>query len=349
MPLALLAACGLPTDVPKSPILDLRWVVPSQSTRITVDNLLPLNGAVKVLLDSSGFSVTVPAASVTRSLSQDCAPCVAANGLVAPKPAFIVSTSTSTALPAEIVSSTLLAGGANSPSLRVTVNNGYTFDPLYPNPSAGTPTGSAVITVSNGSTVLGRDSVNGATTRLPAGGTLTRNIPLSGTISGSSPVTVSFTVNSPAGEPVLIDASRSLTVTATPLNINVASTSVTVTNRAVSSSSTIDLAGVDSTISKRVQNGSLILSIVNPFNVTGALTVKLTPQGGAAIAKQVTLAPNNSTVTISLTGPELRSLLGHSVLVSYTGAVNATGPVNVSPRQAVVVTTRLDVALQVGG
>ena len=117
----------------------------------------------------------------------------------------------------------------------------------------------------------------------------------------------------------------------------------------MSSSTTINLADVDSTIITHVQRGALVLAIVNPFAVTGSLTVKLTPQGGATITKVVPLALNTSTATISLEGPELRSLLGHSVTVSYSGSVSAIAPVSVSPRQAVVVTSRLDVALQVGG
>ena len=346
VPLALLAACGFPTEVPKTPIVDLRWVVPSQSTRISVANLLPTG--VTVPADSSGFTVSVASASVTRTLSQDCAPCVAANMLTAPKPAFVASASIATSVPVDIASATLTGG-----TLQVVVSNGYTFDPLYPNPIAGTPTGYAVITVSNGGNVIGRDSVNGATasTRLPSGGSLTRGIALSGTITGTSPVTVSLSLNSPAGEPVLIDASRSITVTATPTNLRVASANVAVVNRQLNSSSTIDLTGVDSTIINHVQNGSLLLTIVNPFTVTGTLTVRLTPQGGATITRTVPLAAGNSTPPpISFNTAELKSLLGRSVAISYSGAVNSTaGAVNITPKQTVVVTTRLDINLQVGG
>ena len=344
VPLALLGACGLPDGYPSAPILDLRWVVPSQSTRITVGNLLP--AGVTILPDESGFTISVASASVTRTLSQDCAACVAANGLTAPKPAFVASASIATAVPVDIASATLTGG-----TLQVVVNNGYTFDPLYPNPIAGTPTGYAVITVSNGGTVIGKDSVNGATTKLPAGGSLTRSIPLSGTITGSAPLTVSLSLTSPAGEPVLIDASRSITVTATPTSVRVANANVAVVNRSVNSSSTIDLSGVDSTIVRRVQSGSLLLTIVNPFTVSSAsLTVKLTPQGGATLTKSVPLATGNSTAKIDFTAAELKSLLGKVVSISYSGAVNATaGAVNISPKQAVVVTTRLDINLQVGG
>lgn len=344
MPLALLAACGLPTEVPKAPIIDVRWVVPTQSTRITVANLLP--SGVTILSDSSGFTVSAANASITRALSLDCATCVALLGLSAPKPAFVASASASTSLPVDIVSATLLTGG----TLQINVTNNYTFDPLKPN-GASAPFGYVVITVSNGATVLGKDSVDGATIPLPSnGGTLARSIPLAGTISGSSPVTVLMTLNSPAGSSVLMDASRTISVTATPTNLKVASANVAVANRQVNSSSTIDLAGVDSMIINHVQNGSLLFTIVNPFTVTGTLSAKLTPQGGATITKTVALATGNSTAKIDFTTAELRSLLGHSVTLTYTGAVNATaGAVSISPKQAVVVTTRLDINLEVGG
>ena len=342
MTLSLLAACGLPTEVPKVPLVDVRWVVPSQSTRIAVSNLLP--GGIAVSADSSAFLVSVAGATVTRALSQDCGTCVAANGLVAPKPGFIASASLSTALPADVASATI-----SGTTLQFNAIHNYTFDPLRPSASPAAPRGYAIITVSNGTSVLGRDSVDGATTPFAPNVLLSRPIPLSGSISSSSPVTVSVTLNSPAGDPVLIDASRTITASVTPTNIRVPTASVVVTNRQVSSSTTLNLADVDSTIIAKVQRGALLLTIVNPFAVTGSLTVKLTPQGGATITKVVPLALNSTTATITLEGPELRSLLGHTVTVSYSGSVSATGPVNVSPRQAVVVTSRLDVELQVGG
>ncbi|MES2178455.1 MAG: hypothetical protein V4550_11405 [Gemmatimonadota bacterium] len=337
---AAIAACTIPTD---APVTDVRWVVPSQTQRIAVANLLP--SGVSILADSSGFTVTAatPAPTV-RALSQDCASCVAANGLTAPKPAFIASASMTTTLPSDISSATLTGG-----TLNVVITNNYTFDPIRPNPIAGTPTGFAVITISNGSTVLGKDSVNGATTAIPAnGGSLNRNIALAGTITGTAPVTVSVTLNSPAGEPVLIDASRTIIASATPQNLRVASANIAVTSKSVSSTSTIDLSSVDSTIIRKVQSGTLLMTVANPFAVTGTLTVNLTPAGGSVITKSVALATGNSTPSITFTQTEIQRLLGHSVSISYTGTVTGTGSVNVSPKQAVVVQTRLDLNLQLG-
>lgn len=342
--LASAVGCGIPTSIPDAPIVDVRWVVPSQSSRITVDNFLPSTVSI-VLPDSSGFNITAAAASVTRVLSQDCSSCVALNGLTAPKPAFVATASATTTLPTEISAATIVAG-----SLQVQIKNGYTFDPLRPNPTAGSPNGYAIITVSNGTNVIGRDSVNGATTTLAAGTTLTRPVPIVGPITGAQPLTIAMVMNSPAGESRPMDASRTLVVTATPTGLKVANVTVSVTNKTVNSTSTTDLSGIDSTITRHVQGGSLIVGIANPFTVAGTLTIKLTPVGGATITKTVPLAPFNTTpAPIVFNKDELKSLLGHVVTIAYSGVVTSPTPVTISPKQAVVVTTKLDLSVQLGG
>jgi hypothetical protein len=336
-------ACGLPTEVPKAPILDVRWVVPTQSSRITVASLLP--SGVSILQDESGFTVAVPNAIVTRVLSQDCSTCVASNGLTAPKPAFVAFAGLSTALPTEITSSALVGG-----TLQVVMSHNYTFDPLRPNAAPSGARGYAVITVSNGTTVIGKDSIDGATTAFSPNTAVTRSIPLTGAITGSAPVTASVVVNSPLGDPVLIDASRTLTATSSAVGLKVASANVTVAGRQFNSTSSIDLAGVGNTVTDHVQSGSLLLTLANPFAVTSTLTVKLTPEGGATITRIVPLPAGNSTSRIDFSAAELKSLLGHKVSVAYTGAVTPTATsVTVSPRQAVIITTRLDITLEVGG
>jgi hypothetical protein len=339
--LSLLAACDVPTS---APIVDSRWIVPAQSTRLTVANLLP--AGVSVTSDSSGFAVSVASATVTRALSQDCAACAAANGLTIPKPAFIGSASAGSALPADVSSATLASG-----TLQVSVVNNYTFDPLRPSASAAAPRGYAVITVASGATVVGKDSIDGAQLALPAnGGTLSRSIPLSGLVTGGVPLTMSVTLNSPAGDPVLLDASRTIVVTATPANLKVASANVAVVNRQVSSTTTINLSDIDQTISDKVQSGALLLNIANPFNVSGTLSVRLAPAIGAPIVKSIALVTGSSAPSVSFTRAELLGLLGQSVSLTLSGAVNATGgAVSIAPKQVVLVTTHLDLSVQVGG
>src|SRR5260221_2766544 len=100
-----LGGCTIPTD---APVTDTRWVVPAQTTRIAVDKYLP--SGLTVAPDSSGFLVSVPGATVTRTLGQDCAQCTAANGLTAPKPAFVGSPSISTSGPTDLVSAAINGG-----------------------------------------------------------------------------------------------------------------------------------------------------------------------------------------------------------------------------------------------
>lgn len=338
------AACGLPTSVPDSPIIDTRWIVPSQSVRFGVDNLLPSTVTI-IVPDSSGFNINAAAASITRTLSQDCSACVALNGLTAPKPAFVAIANAITSLPSEITGGTFSGG-----SLQVVVTNNYGFDPLRPNPTAGSPNGYAIITISSGNSVIGRDSVNGATLALPSGTTLTRTIPVSGPFTGTVPLSIAMSLSSPSGEPRFIDASKTLTVTSTPSGLKVANVSISITNKSILSTATTDLSGFDSKLTDRVKSGALIVSLANPFTVAGPLTVRLTPEGGTSILKTVPLIESNSTpAPIPFTSAELRSLLGKKVTIAYSGIVNSTTPVNVSPKQVIVVTTKLDLAIQLGG
>jgi hypothetical protein len=338
--LAFLAGCDIPTS---APIVDSRWVVPSQSTSIGVANLLP--SGVTVMADSSGFLVSASPASLSRSLAQDCDLCVPLNGSVAPVPAFVGMIALSSALPADVAAATLVGG-----ALQVAVTNGYSFDPLRPSASASSAKGFAVITITSGGALLGKDSVNGATSALPPGGTLNRTIPLAGSVTGAAPLTMSVVVHSPGGDPVLIDASRVMSASITPTSLRVASVSVNVVNRAVSSSTTMNLEDIDSTIANHVQSGSLLMSIANPFSVSGSLTARFVPDGGVAMVKAVALSPGNSSPSVSFSAAELQTLLGHHVVLTFSGAVSGTaGSVAVSPRQIVLVNTHLDIALEVGG
>ncbi len=336
--LALLAACDIPTS---SPIIDTRWVVPSQGSRIAVSDLLP--SGVSILADSSGFAITAAGATVTRTLGQDCAACLAGDGTTIPKPQFTANASATTSLPSGVSSATLTGG-----TLNVTTTSNYNFDPLRP---SATARGYGIYTVTNGASVVGRDSINGATTSLAAnGGSVVRPIPLAGPISGSSPLVVTLQLFSPLGDPVNMIASRTLNVVATPTNLKVASANVSVVNRTVNSTSTIDLAGVDQGVSDRVLGGSLLLTVVNPFTVSGTLSVTLTPAGGPSIVKSVPLGIGTTSPKIDFSQSEIRSLLGRVVTLTFSGPVSSTsGAVAVSPRQAVVLTSRFDLSLELGG
>ena len=338
--LVAISGCDIPTS---APIVEQRWVVPGETAHIAVASLLP-NG-VSILSDSSGFTLNAEMATVTRLLSDDCAECVAGNGLMGTKPAVQVRASMFSFLASDISAATLTSG-----SLAMSVTNNYTFDPLRPNGNAS-PYGTATITVSNGATLLGSMIVDGATGSLPAnGGKLNINIPLSGSISGATPVSVTISVNSPEGIAVRMDASRTLSVNATPTNLRVSNALVSVAGRTLTSTSEIDFSDVGDAIKDRALRGALLLNIENPFTVTSTLSVRLSPDSGVAIVKSVALGTGSTTRSLEFTRDELKRLFGRKVMITISGpAQSQSSTISVSPKQAVVVKTHFDLTLSVGG
>mgnify|MGYP000004324057 CR=1 FL=1 len=120
--------------------------------------------------------------------------------------------------------------------------------------------------------------------------------------------------------------------------------------RTLRSTSDVDFSDVGEGITDRAQKGALLLNIDNPFALTSSLTVMLQPDGGEVMVKSVPLGTGNTLQTINFTRDELKKLFGHNVHVTISGLASATaGPVSVTPKQAVVVTTRFDLTLSVGG
>jgi hypothetical protein len=336
--LALLsfAACEIPTSLP---IYDTMWSVPAKSTTISVNKLLPPQ--VTPSADNSAFQVALSpsSASITRSLTQDCSACVVANGLTVPKPPFVATGSTNFSLPGTVSTATLVRD-----TLTVTISNGFNFDPLRPSASAR---GYMILTVQSGATIVGRDSIDGAVTPMPASGTLVRKVPLSGAVSGASGLQVGMQLNSPTGDPVTIDASRTITISCSAGTVHVSSAQVNLANQNVSATpSSLNLSSVDSSITRRAGSATLQLTVNNPFNVSGNLNVTLA--GQSPITKSVALASGSTSPNVTFTETEVRSLLGQNVTMTIVGIVNGSN-VTVTPGQTVTVTSRLVLTLNVGG
>ena len=337
--LVALAACDVPTSVPK---WDTEWNIPSTSTWISIASLLP--GSVSITPDSSAFLVSVPGISASRMVGADCPTCGTA---VMPKPAFTMTVSGTSSVPSEVLTATL-----GNDTLVVTSTNNLSFDPLRPSAAAGSAKGWFAVVVSNGTAIVGRDSVNGATTSFAPGTALTRRIPLGGSVSSSSPITLTVTINSPQGDPVSIDPNGTISLNASAPNFQLTSADVSLATKQVNASSTsLDLTGMSADVVNRVQSGALILTIDNPVAVSGTLNVSLTT-AGTSIVKPISVAAGNGTTglststRVSFTQAELRSLLGQTVDVQVAGPVTAAnGRVTLTPRQVIGVTTRLDVIL----
>lgn len=347
--LAAVGACEIPT---KLPIWDQTWVIPGDSTQVSVSQLLPKTGELTV--STSGgqpvFALSVAApAPISRSLGQVCSPCAAANGTTVPKPAFTISDSTPVTLPTDLVAATIVSGG-----FTYTITNNFSFDPIRPN-AAGAPYGYFVIKVVNGSTLVALDSVDGSTVAVGKNGaTLQRQLPLVVgnallSITSSKPVEVYLTLNSPQGDPVTINTSQSFSVAIQPGTIALSQAQVQISNQTINAAqTTVDLSSVsDQTIVNRVQGGALKLNIDSPFGVQGTLTATFSVPGGAQIVKSIPLTTaSTQTAVVPLTAAELRSLLGHTANLTVSGSVNSpSGSVTLTPTQALRVTSTFQITL----
>jgi len=359
--MALVAmGCDLATfALDPKPRFDETWNLPAPSTKISVADLLPSGGIVSIYStpasnppDSSAFRLTISPASISVGVGANCAPCLPLNGTNAIKPPFTLAASNSTPLPTDVVSAAILSG-----SLVVSLTNNMSFDPLFVKTGVGAQ-GFMVIVVRSGSLVLGRDSVQGAATPVgpnqttwapapAAGSVLTRAISLSsGTVVTS--LTVDVTIDSPVGDHlVLINTSGQMNATATANNILVGSVSMNVTNKSMNSGGA-DSVNLTDVTGDAIQSLGLQMTFINPFAVTGSLTVKLAYGPGVTqnITKAITLPSGNGQRSITLNAVEIQSLLGKTSSLSFTGSVNSVAPIAVTPKQAVSIDNRIVVAVR---
>jgi hypothetical protein len=347
--LAGLAACDVPTKLPS---WDQTWLIPGDSTRVAVSELLPKSGELTVSTSGGqpvfALNVATPA-GISRSLGQVCSACAAANGTTVPKPAFSAVDSTGIALPADLVAATIVSGG-----LGYTITNGFGFDPIRPS-AAGAPYGYFVIRIMNGTTLVAIDSVNGADLAIGKNGaTLQRALPLnvgagSLGITAASPLEVYVTLESPAGDPTTMNSNQSFSVTVQPAPIGLSQAQVNLANQQISAAQTsVDLSSVsDQALINRVQAGTLHLTINSPFGVQGTLTATFAAPGAAPIVKTIPLTTaTQQTPDVSLTASELRTLLGHTATLTVSGTVNSpTGTVTLTPTQVLSVASTFEIIL----
>ena len=202
----------------------------------------------------------------------------------------------------------------------------------------------------NGDTI-GQVMLDGANgDALPAGLT---TIPVDldpGTIT-SAIFTVADLV-SPAGDPVFIDVNAAFDITANVVTFLVSSVTVDVDGRSVSVDPTdLDVGDIDSDTVERIQLGSLIFDIQNPFGVGVTLFLDISSPAFPTIQKRVDINSDpTSSVTVGYTGAELQSFLGQDdVLVSGSGMIVSPGvSAMVTPTQVMVIAVSLDIELEIG-
>lgn len=341
--LAAVAGCDVPTEPPE---LESRWVVPVEETRFSVGELLT-EGDVDFNTDSSAFVVTVDPVQIQQTLGDLCALCTPAlDGQTIPKPAFVETVASGLVVPTSVASFALVGG-----SVEVQVDNGLNFDPIRPSAAL---TGSVTLEIldSADDDVLGSATLDGAVTSLPASSSVTETIVLApASVEGDLLLRVS--VDSPAGDPIVLDRSLSFAASATASDIQVSEVTVDVSDRNVQLDPVeLDSEDLEAEIIDRIQEGSLVLDLVNPFGVAADFTLEIDGPTIAPLTRDFGLSSDEtSSVRVSYTGAELRSFLGEpGVTFSGSAVVDpAAGFVRVTPGQDLELDASLDVTLRVGG
>jgi hypothetical protein len=334
-----------------APRFEQQWNLPADSTLISVGTLLPPSVSIystpgSMPPDSSAFQLTMSLLPISRRVGDDCAQCQTLDGQTTIKPAFVLASGSTTSLPTEVVSGTLVGG-----QVTVQVSNTLSFDPLRVKTGPGAQ-GFMLIVLRSGSLVIARDSVNGATTSFPPGTVLSRPLTLqSAVVSGV--VSVDLVVNSPAGDyNVFIDASGRLDATSVVQDFRLASARISVTSRPLVSPGTdsIPLDDIDASISDRVVAAALDMTISNPFDVAGDVDVQFGYAPSQAISKTIALPTGTDQVrSVSLDQTELRTLFGQKVGLRVNGLVSSAAPIDITPKQIVSIANRLRLTILTAG
>ena len=347
-------ACDLPTG--GAPKWNTTWQVPADSGEIGVASLLPPSVSIVTVGATKAFEVAFAGAGISQSLRSACPACAAANGLTVPKPAFTLTDSATIALPADVAWADLVGG-----AVEYTLTHDFGFDPLVPSADGAAEKGWLVIRVRSGSAVLAADSVNGSSATLAPNVAHTRSVAVDASPASprhvNGPITVTVTLYSPAGDPVTINDAQSLHVNVVPRGLSVSQASVSLPAKTIiSRQKTVDLSGLGGEVSGRVQGGSVVLTIRNPFAVEGQLTATLTAPGAAPVSRDLTfpvggLSSPPTVLRVPLTADELARLMGSSnVTVDVSGNVTApNGAVTVTPTQVFGVSTMLEIILSTTG
>ncbi|MGH7638503.1 MAG: hypothetical protein ACREOK_12720 [Gemmatimonadaceae bacterium] len=349
---SMLSACDIVEFATNpAPKFEELWSLPADSTTISVGTLLPPSVSIfstpaSSPPDSIAFQLAMNLLPVSRRVGDDCSQCQTLNGQTTVKPAFVLTSGRTTALPTDVISGALVGGQVN-----VQVSNTLSFDPIRVKTGPGAQ-GFMLIVLRSGSLVVARDSVNGATTPFAPGTVLLRPLTLqSGVVAAS--ITVDLTINSPAGDHnVPIDASGRVDADAIVQDFRLAQARINVTSRPLSSPGTdsLPLDGLHESISNSVTAAALDMTISNPFAIAGIVDVEFGYAPSQAILKAIDL-PNgvDQVRSVTLDQTEVRTLFGQKVGLGVSGLVSSAGPIDVTPKQVITIANRLRLTILTGG
>jgi hypothetical protein len=243
--------------------------------------------------------------------------------------------------------------------VNVQVTNSLSFDPLRvktiaPASTNASQQGRMVIVVRSGSLVVGKDSTNGVTTAFAPGAVLIRPITLqTGNITGT--LSVDLTVTSPPSDNnVFMNANGTLAASASVPDLRIAQVRINVVNQSLTNveADSVSLSGLQGSISDKVIGAAMEMTITNPFNLTGNLTVSLGYAPGQSITKSVTLPTGvDQVVTVTLDSAEMATLFEAEEKIAFavSGNVNSPAPIDVTPKQVITIASKLRLSTRFGG
>jgi len=335
--LLALGACDVPTE---APILEQRWILPVENTTVPVDDFLPDD----VTEADGAFLVEVDPFTTRLTLAEMCPVCTVADGAVVPKPPFTVQFQESQELPGDVAGLSVSSG-----ELRLDIRNTLGFDPIRPGGDPGSMTLSLRDGV--GGPTVASVTLDGAADALPDGSTTATTIDLAGVQVGGT-VELVVEVTSPAGDPVRIDSDGALEVEASTGTVDASSATIEVAGQTVDIDRVeLDVEDVDEAIRDRIEEGTILLDVQNPFGVAASGTLVI-EYGSGDIAKPLSIASGASTTSeIDYTGDELRTFLGRSsVALAGSATVDpGAGSIAVEPGQEMEIVGSLAVTILIGG
>jgi hypothetical protein len=319
----------------------------AKADSFSVSEFLPAD----ITMLNGAFRVSPPATAATVRLSDLCGG--ACPPVAVPKPAFTTQLTTGISIAGDVVRATTGAGS----SLRARVTQDFGFDLLAP--AGATSAGSLVLRVLSRTATtaawdtLATSALSGAAATFPSGATLSMPLALPAGRTIGREIRLEVAVFSPAGDPVMLDGSRSLVVTLdAPTGIAVASATINFAARTIDNEGgTLDLTELDFEADK-LRSATLTLDIDNPLDIVGDATLLVQHNGATLLTKSFPLAVAHSAPVVAFTSAELQAMRGgeHTlVLRANVRASKTNGEVTVRPTDVIRVKSAFQATIRPTG
>ena len=156
---------------------------------------------------------------------------------------------------------------------------------------------------------------------------------------------VTVAIDSPEGDPILIDEDETFKAVATPDDIRVSEVKINVVNREITADNVeLDLDALDENfVIDRVNAAWMRLSLANPFDIQGRVSATITTPE-VTLVKEFEIAPGATQQRLGFTREEVQSILRQpSATFSFSGAVSApSGSITIRPSQILSIASGLE-------